>query len=164
MKVLYIHGLGGSKQSSTGLVIASKFDTYLDNFPLLDFDAMKKKLELIASLNKFDLVVGNSLGGYWANYFSNTYRVPAILINPCFDPLYLINEVNKATFGRVVPDEFANYKFHIDKVEHTLILSKDDEFFGQHFHKIQNPFRTHITEGTHQNLDMSALLRAFKTI
>lgn len=90
MKILYIHGYNGSPDGMkterirqaypNAEVIALQHDSNPDHvFELLN--PIASKLDGLK-----DAVIGNSLGGFWANYFSLYYGIPALLINPAVSP------------------------------------------------------------------------------
>jgi len=89
MNILYIHGFG------------AKFDL---NSPKLkglsgigavygfDIDYTNSKASIEKALGKFildndiELIVGTSLGGYYANLIGNEWKIPFVSINPAIEP------------------------------------------------------------------------------
>ncbi len=95
MKILYIHGYNGTPHGE-------KYDRLRQCFPEAEILAPQHDnipshvfhlLDGIASgldpLN--DLIVGTSLGGFWANFFSLRYGVRAVLLNPVVSPVKRLN-------------------------------------------------------------------------
>jgi len=89
MHILYIHGFG------------SQFDSVSDKVSLLkqigsvvgitlDYtegsESIEKTLLEFASLQPIDLIIGTSLGGYWANRIGSKIGVPFVSINPAISP------------------------------------------------------------------------------
>ena len=83
-KILYLHGLDSSPwkdrvdilKSTGAFVVAPQFN-YREQI-------VWKQLEELHKENHFDAVVGHSLGGYLAYYFSNYFKIPALMFMPAF--------------------------------------------------------------------------------
>ena len=87
INILYIHGLGSSSKSSTGRLLSSlsneKMTFYNPSFSL----SPKKALEEINAFikeNNIDMVVGSSMGGFYALQCDCKYGV---VINPALTPI-----------------------------------------------------------------------------
>jgi hypothetical protein len=81
--LLYIHGFASSAHSGKAQVLRRHFDKLyapsLSHIPTL---AMETLEEFIRALPAPPLLIGSSLGGYYALYLSQRYDLPAVLINP----------------------------------------------------------------------------------
>ena len=88
-KILYVHGLGSSANSSTGEMLRE----LLSEYEIITFDVPFDPLEadkLITELGKnVDMIIGSSLGGFYAQSADKT---PKILINPALNPSTLFRE------------------------------------------------------------------------
>lgn len=90
--ILYIHGFNSSPQSYKARVLADCLARHgqagrwrapaLENEPLR---AIARLESAIAELGR-PLLVGSSLGGYYATYLAERYRLRALLINPAVLP------------------------------------------------------------------------------
>jgi uncharacterized protein len=90
MKILYIHGYGGTpdgpkldmlrKEYRSATIIAPQHDSVPGHVHDL-LDGIAATMDMLD-----DVIIGNSLGGFWANFFSLRYVVPALLINPVVSP------------------------------------------------------------------------------
>jgi predicted esterase YcpF (UPF0227 family) len=91
MKILYIHGYNGTPHGE-------KYDMLRHCYPEAEILAPQHDsiptnvchlLDGIASgLDAHnDLIIGTSLGGFWANFFSLRYGVRAVLLNPVVSPV-----------------------------------------------------------------------------
>ena len=89
MKVLFIHGLASSgayKMASSLRILIKGSEVIAPDVPIEPSDA-QALLEGICSLEKPDLVVGLSLGGFWAQKLRG-YR--KLLVNPDLHPSRLL--------------------------------------------------------------------------
>lgn len=88
MKVLYIHGYGGSPYGNSYQLFKEAFS---DGVELLTIDYdVNKPVETLVDIrdyvetNHIDLVIASSLGGFFA---MNLCGVSRIVVNPCWNPV-----------------------------------------------------------------------------
>jgi len=99
--VLYIHGFNSSPLS----LKAEETRKFLnEKYPAIDFYCPQLATtpdEAIAQLEKVIkeqmpngqwYLVGSSLGGYFANYLSEKYNLPTVLVNPAVKPYELLDD------------------------------------------------------------------------
>ena len=90
MKVLYFHGYGSSKDSLTAKELAKHFDvksiTYRTDDAISAWKVLDEWVEREVMKDPFTILVGSSLGGFWANMFGQQYKLDTILINPSLNP------------------------------------------------------------------------------
>ena len=96
-KILYVHGLGSSKNSKTLNEIKEFFDNYevhgieVNENP---FESVKKIQDYV-NTNHIDILIGCSLGGFYSAYINNVkYK---FLVNPGFQIIEILK--NKIGFG-----------------------------------------------------------------
>ena len=93
MLLLYLHGLNSSPQSHKAQVTQRWLAEHhpdveficpqLSNYPL----QIVEQLESIMASNKGKVVLaGSSMGGYFATYLAEKYRLRAVLVNPAIRP------------------------------------------------------------------------------
>jgi len=132
MKILYIHGYNGTpdgpkldmlrKEYRSATIIAPQHDSVPDHVHDL-LDGVASTLD-----DPEDVIMGNSLGGFWANFFSLRYGVPALLINPVVSPSTALE-----TLGCPFAAEYLPYekKVQADAISpRTVLLAEDDEVLG----------------------------------
>lgn len=82
-QLLYIHGFASSAHSAKARVLRRHFDAIyapsLSHIPDLAIETLE---EFIRALPTPPLLLGSSLGGYYALYLSQRFNLPAVLINP----------------------------------------------------------------------------------
>lgn len=97
IRILYIHGFNSSPASAK----ARLFSRYCDergialSVPELSYDPAKAMAMLEAIVKEWgevNLLVGSSLGGYYATYLSEKYNLKAALVNPAVSPYKHLSE------------------------------------------------------------------------
>jgi len=100
INMLYIHGFNSSPQSMKAQVTRNFF---AENYPEINFHCPQiassphsamAELEAIIALAPCAtwLLIGSSLGGYFATYLAEKYHAKAVLINPAVKPFELMKD------------------------------------------------------------------------
>lgn len=87
-KVLYIHGFGSCGSGNKARALAEHFGSealLAPDLPVEPRAAIRLLSELIAD-DAVELLVGSSLGGFYALWLNGLRPVPAVLINPSVRP------------------------------------------------------------------------------
>ena len=87
-KILYIHGFASCGRGNKSLLLKSHFgaeNVIAPDLPPSPMDAIAL-IEGILETTPVDLLIGSSLGGYYATHLAEKYRMKAILINPSTQP------------------------------------------------------------------------------
>ena len=88
-RILYIHGLDGSPNGSTGVAIREFFEDDIVISPkfdnLLDFGKTFDQIRSILNTEDINIIVGHSLGAFYTLAL-NTDEASKIIINPCMFP------------------------------------------------------------------------------
>lgn len=127
--IIYLHGFNSSAASTKAqqlfkLLTALGCAEHL-RLPALDNDPAQAAVTIDKAINASTqpLLVGSSLGGFYATYFAQKYQLPAILINPAVTPHTLFA-------GRLGPQrnyhdgsEWELTKAHVDALE-ALVVPK----------------------------------------
>lgn len=133
MTIVYIHGYNSSSATSnTCAALREWFDE--DNIICLDYDFMNpaasaehlyEEIEDIGH-EDIDLIVGSSLGGFWARWLANEFGIPLLMINPSLDPASNLSVYRTYTEG----DLKTFTDFYIEKdspdIPITLVLGMSD--------------------------------------
>ena len=141
MQIIYIHGFNSGPNSNTGLKLKSKYtDAIIVSYDFKNANTAKKDIEkvIIENITKDILLIGSSLGGFWANYMAEEYNLPCILINPSIDPdvsLMKYIGLNKNYSSNIeytfTKEDFKSYSnYHSKKTVglfKSIILSKNDK-------------------------------------
>ena len=91
-KIIYIHGFNSSAHSAKAQQLREYWQQLklpsdhliIPNLPN-DFTAAIKQLEVLVAENPHALLVGSSLGGFYATYLHHRYGNQALLINPAVE-------------------------------------------------------------------------------
>jgi uncharacterized protein len=88
-KILFFHGLDSSKESTKFYAIDSdhKFCVTVD-YRALSFQSVYGFYQDLIETLKPTLMIGHSLGGYWALKMSLWSKIPAIIANPSLSPSF----------------------------------------------------------------------------
>ncbi len=82
--ILYLHGFGSCADSNKTKILKSHFlNFYAPQLPENPKEAINKIESLITPKT---MLIGSSLGGYYAIYFAVKYNLKAVLINPSLKP------------------------------------------------------------------------------
>ncbi len=96
MKILNIHGYKGSSENSACLALKELGYDVIS--PQLDYDAESPEnilslLSDVLSDSKPDVIVGTSLGGFFALLLSIESGLPSVLVNPCLMPFITLPQL-----------------------------------------------------------------------
>jgi len=92
--IIYIHGFNSSGQSGKARELAEIFPDEQVLAPDLPWQP-KLAIEMLEYLIQSHageslLLIGSSLGGYYAQYLGNRFSLPVVLINPALHPIPLL--------------------------------------------------------------------------
>ncbi|CAM4049964.1 YqiA/YcfP family alpha/beta fold hydrolase [Pseudoalteromonas byunsanensis] len=93
-RVIYIHGFNSSELSAK----AQQFGLWLKEqafqchyiTPRLHYDPRVAIVQLEALVDGNTVLMGSSLGGFYATYLSQRHNIPAVVINPAVRPFELL--------------------------------------------------------------------------
>ncbi len=91
MKILNIHGYRGSAENAAFAALKANDHDVVS--PQLDYDIlspeeMLQKLSSTAHSEGAEMLVGTSLGGFFAAVISAETKLPVVLVNPCLMAFY----------------------------------------------------------------------------
>lgn len=130
---LNIHGYHGSPKNSAYTAL-NEIGCKNIISPSVDYDHEEPyniidRLNILQAEHKVDLVVGTSLGGFYASVLSAQHNLPVMLINPCLTPfsLDLLSELEKNSLVQLFNE--------LEKIELSnvsCIVGDADELLGNH--------------------------------
>lgn len=84
--ILYIHGFASCGDSNKSRLLTKHFDKVISpNIPVDPDEAISFIQKLILD-NEVDLIIGSSLGGFYAAYFAEKFQIKTVLLNPSTQP------------------------------------------------------------------------------
>ncbi|MBD1580886.1 YqiA/YcfP family alpha/beta fold hydrolase [Pseudoalteromonas sp. S16_S37] len=121
-RVIYIHGFNSSELSAK----AQQFGAWLAQQPLsceyitprLHFDPRVAIMQLESVINEQTVLLGSSLGGFYATYLSQQYNLPAVVINPAVRPFELLADYLGAQYN-----PYQQIHYHLEH-EHVHALKQ----------------------------------------
>jgi predicted esterase YcpF (UPF0227 family) len=152
--IIYFHGYNSTGNSRTSTIIRDSYPNYDIISPTYNTkDAYLGVKELTPTIEdtirNYDNVylVGSSLGGFMANYFSNKYSLPVVLVNPCLDPV--ISLVKYPISDRINIESYINYYLEDgDGISKVVVLGREDDIikFDTYMDRFLNRYKIFIND------------------
>ena len=121
-KILYLHGFASSANSTKANLINTFIKKNTKSTQILipdldnDIESAYLQIDLIIKKESPSSIIGSSLGGFYATYFSDKYNLLCVNINPAVPPIdmsmYLGENQNFST-----GEKFVVSKHHLDLLE-----------------------------------------------
>ena len=83
--ILYMHGLR-SNATTVKASLVEDMQCYVIDYEKHDYAGTELFYENVIKNNDVEMIVGHSLGGYWALKLGNKYQIPVVLVNPSLFP------------------------------------------------------------------------------
>lgn len=165
MKIIYFPGFGGNENSETYRKILEK---YLDS-KFIVYDNISAECAFLQIQNQIQnclsenpLLIGQSLGGFWAEHFAIKYDLNSILINPSIEPeeslkKYDLSDDDLNSFKKFKSREFSKKKI-------SIILSKNDTVVNPKpvLEKYKSLVDFKYVEGDHKLTEFETLFEEIK--
>lgn len=97
MNIAFFHGLESSAISSKSVFLHKNFTAFTPAMNYYNQNLFDETLSQLENAN-FDLLVGSSMGGYFAYHLSTFLNLPTLLFNPAFVDRSFEPVVNSGTF------------------------------------------------------------------
>jgi len=161
IEIIFFHGYGSSGETSeTGKMLVEHYGK--ENVHCLSYDYknaedavdnLSAQIRKIVLNNPEILLVGISLGGFWANYFSEKYGLQAVLINPALEPTETLKKYSESqastyksfntTLTQGIPkaiilgkqDDIVPYTSYLERLKNSYMVFIDDNMG----HRVDNP-------------------------
>lgn len=136
LNIVYLHGFASDNTTSKAVLIKNKFSDKcnvitptLSEKPLA---AIKQIRDILAKDSHF-LLVGTSLGGFYADYFNKMADIPCVLINPLVnvkDAFMLIGKNINHNTGKEFNFTEADYKYleKLNKEKKQISFTESPEY------------------------------------
>jgi len=122
-RVIYVHGFNSSPESFK----AKQFGQYLKQtfndrveylVPCLNHEPLAALITLESLINEKTLLIGSSLGGFFATYLSQKFGIKAVLVNPAVMPFNLMQ-----TYLGKQYNPYQDYHYELE-IRHVTQLKK----------------------------------------
>ncbi|MBE0499427.1 MAG: hypothetical protein IBX43_09355 [Campylobacterales bacterium] len=84
--ILYLHGFASCGDSNKTRLLKEHFEDILSPDIPVDPDEAVSFLQKLVVENEVDLLIGSSLGGYYASYLAEKFQIKTVLLNPSTQP------------------------------------------------------------------------------
>lgn len=144
MKILVLHGFKSSANNGKYKKIKEKFESDTCGVHTLEYEPHNPIAAERAIRSKFKefgtddvVVVGTSMGGFWAKWCAREFPCKALVINPCLNPDEFLSDVPKEVIdfnGNAIHVIQSHLKF-FDKYKtsdgfYIVVASTNDEVLG----------------------------------
>jgi len=132
-RVIYIHGFNSSEKSYKAQQFASWIAVSFPNIeyvtPRLHYDPRVAMTQLIQLIDKNTVLLGSSLGGYYAIYLSQLYNIRAVVINPAIKPYELLADYLGSQYNPYLDLQYELTLDHVEALKSLFIevLSQPDK-------------------------------------
>ncbi|MFT7879660.1 MAG: YqiA/YcfP family alpha/beta fold hydrolase [Sulfurimonas sp.] len=162
--MLYLHGFASCGEGNKSSTLAG----YFGNETLLRPDLPYAPQEAIEMLSKLipeerpSLLVGSSLGGFYATYFAEKFHIPAVLINPSCKPWETLADYvgwqerfcdgERFAFKQLYLHQLERFSVLPRRSRYLVLLQSEDEVLDYHVAKEQYKAQRVIVEygGNHR--------------
>jgi hypothetical protein len=171
MRILYLHGFASAGNGAKAQALGERFGLERILSPDLPVDPQEVAALLDRTLEPLAadgaVLVGTSLGGFYADYMSQRWKAPCVLVNPSTTPSQTLGRrtgwhTNLVTGVRfeLLPEYARTWaKMEMELADRrdgrlvNLFLAKDDDVLPYEYalHHIRNPaFRCVASDGGHR--------------
>lgn len=152
-RILYLHGFASCAEGNKSSALKAYFNiesVVSPDLPVCPIDAMNVLEEILKSL-EFDLLVGSSLGGFYATCLSEKYAIKTVLLNPSTRPWETLApyvgwqkrfcDEEVFEFKSVYLEQLKMLKVSPEKGRYLLLLQSGDEVLD--YTKAQSLYSAH---------------------
>ncbi|WP_372761014.1 YqiA/YcfP family alpha/beta fold hydrolase [Pseudoalteromonas sp.] len=111
-RVIYIHGFNSSEKSYKAVRFGELMAHYDVDYcvPRLNHEPLQAIIALEQLLTSNTVLLGSSLGGFYATYLSQRYHLPAVVINPAVAPYNLLTSLLGENYN-----PYQDYKYQLNQ-------------------------------------------------
>lgn len=125
--ILFMHGLDSNNETNKFTVAIHEKNKYCETIDYrgLSYLEVSKKYDEIIERVKPTIIIGHSLGGFWALIKSQEHNIPCFLINPSLYPKRFLND-----YPLIKEFEFKSLKraYHIEMDDEVLSMDAVKRF------------------------------------
>jgi len=122
--ILYIHGFASCGNSNKTQLLRENFDGVLCPDVPVDPDEAISFLQKLIIDNEVSLIIGSSLGGFYAAYLAEKFQIKTVLLNPSTQPFLTLAPYVGTNEFFCSGEPFEWTKDHITKL-FSYAISKD---------------------------------------
>lgn len=152
--IFYFHGYNSTGNSRTSTIIRDSYPNYDIISPAYNtknaYLGVKELTPILEdTIRNYDNVylVGSSLGGFMANYFSNKFSLPVVLVNPCLDPVISLDKYPIS--DNINLESYRNYYLEDGHgISKVVVLGRKDDIikFDTYMDRFLNRYKIFIND------------------
>ncbi|MGO2291339.1 MAG: YqiA/YcfP family alpha/beta fold hydrolase [Pseudoalteromonas sp.] len=121
-RVIYLHGFNSSEKSYKAVRLSEYMANYDVDYcvPRLSHEPLRAILQIEQLLTPDTVLVGSSLGGFYATYLSQRYQLRCVVINPAVQPYLLLSSLLGSNYN---PYQQYTYELNNNHVNALKALS-----------------------------------------
>lgn len=148
MNILFFHGLDSSAETNKFTVIRneSKFSFTVD-YRKLSFHEVGILYDKLIKMFNPDILVGHSLGGYWALKKSHDHKIPSLSINLTLNPRNIFEDY--IDLKSLDFNDGVKRAFHLELNDEIIDMKSVEEWLDDNAGRA-NIFSYNCTEGHHR--------------
>jgi predicted esterase YcpF (UPF0227 family) len=100
------------------------------NLPFMEPNDCMSQLNKLCKESKFDLIVAHSAGCIYARVLSKMYKIPKVLINPCYNILELLEGWSKQKWFKPYLDRSENAYIEFNKINMLAATDHTKNTYG----------------------------------
>lgn len=142
-KILFIHGLDSSRESTKFHAIDAKNKFCINvDYRNLNYETVETFYQDIIEKIKPEILVGHSLGGYWALKMSKQFQLPAVVANPSLAPNF------RDDYPQIIDDDLNN------DIPQFAYIELGDEILDMHViaDRLESFMQVEAIDGGHHRL------------
>ncbi len=152
-KILYLHGFASCGEGKKSNVLKDFFGKTNVDTPDLEASPIEsiRHIETLFETSEYSLIVGSSLGGFYATYFSEKYSIKAVLLNPSTEPWKTLEpyvgwqtrfcDGEKFEFKSIYLEQLLSLRTTPKKGYYLLLVQSEDEVLD--YTKAQSLYNKH---------------------
>lgn len=150
--ILYLHGYGSSAKTAKASLLENMICFTID-YEKFSHSEVEAFYENIIETNDIEMLVGHSLGGYWALRMGNKFNIPTVLVNPAMWPTVVENHYYPPTTKEDLVNRAHRFAY-LEMSDEVIDMVEVSEF-------LRDTTSVYEVPGGHHRIEFQDSLRSF---